>query len=309
VSFQLLIQTTVPLFSLILIGYLSRRFRVLEEGDERVFSNYLYWIGLPALLLIDIAEIEFTTETVRYVGVSMIPLVFMFTVVLLVGKITGLDGDILRLLLITSSFGNLGFFGVAFVDFAFNTIEAETLAALIVSSVNTVGFIVAFVLLESLGGSEKGIITKTIGNLSKNPLIISIIIGLGFNILFDMLPGVLSSFLHMIASSVSPVAIYMLGVSIYGKEMGDLRSAAIVSSIRLVVLPGLALLVSRFFELPLLETSIMVIMYGTPLALSMVILSKRYDFLNTKVSSVVMLSSLVSGVTLNIWLFILERLF
>lgn len=297
------------MFSLILVGYLSRRLRILVDGDERVFANYLYYIGLPALLLIDIAEIEFTTGTLRYVGISLIPLVLMFSTVLIVGWLLGLREDYLRVLLITSSFGNLGFFGVAFVNFAFNTIEAETLAALIVSSVNTVGFIVSFVLLESLGSSEEGLVWKTIKNLSVNPLIISILAGVCFNVVLQEVPKVISSFLHMVASSVSPLAIFMLGVSIFGKEFGDLVDALRISSIRLVVLPGIALLLSRFFQLSLLETSIMVIMYGTPLALSMVILSQRYSFEEKRVSSVVMVSSLVSGVTLNLWLLLVDSLF
>jgi predicted permease len=309
VSIQLFLQTTVPLFSLILVGYLSRRYGILEEGDERVFSNYLYYIGLPALLLIDISEIEFTSETIRYVGISMIPLTLMFILVSSIGLIADLNRDYLRFLLITSSFGNLGFFGLAFVNFAFNSLEAEKLAALVVSSVNTIGFIITFVLLESRDDSKNGIIIKTIGYLVRNPLVLSIITGLGLNVLIQDLPVVFSSFLHMIASSVSPVAIYMLGISICGKEFGNLGNSSLFSSIRLIFLPGIALIISRFFQLPFLETSIMVIMYGTPLALSMVILSKRYEFLEQRVSSVLVVSSLLSGITLNLWLLLLERIF
>ena len=118
---SLIIKTTVPLFSLIILGYLSRMRNFLRDGDERVFSSYLYYIGLPALLVIDLSEIVFDFETLEYMILNMIPLFLVVTIILIIGLLTRTERNLLFLNLIVASFGNLGFFGLAFVRFAFGS--------------------------------------------------------------------------------------------------------------------------------------------------------------------------------------------
>lgn len=305
---SLIIQTTVPLFSLIALGYISRMRNVLREGDQRVFANYLYYIGLPALLVIDLSEITFNGETLEYMILNLIPLFIVVAFIVIIGLATKMERNLLFLNVIVASFGNLGFFGIAFVRFAFGSLESERLAALSVSSVNIIGFIIALVLLEVISSDEprEVLFRKIVKSLSTNPLILSIILGVALSLLGIHIPGPISSGLHMIASSVAPIAIFMLGVSIYGKEYTNLGEAAIISSIRLVVLPVVAFYVSKIFQFSSLEASILVVMYGTPLALSMIILSQRYEFMERRVSSIILVSSLLAGLTMNLWLLIIE---
>jgi predicted permease len=305
---NLIIQTTVPLFSLIALGYLSRTRNILREDDERVFASYLYYIGLPALLVIDLSEIVFNLETLEYMLLNLIPLFVVFVFVLILGFITKMKRNLIFLYIIVTSFGNLGFFGIAFVRFAFESLEAERLAALSVSSINTLGFIITLVLLEITGSKEnrEDLLYKMVSSLSTNPLILSIVLGVALSIFRVQIPGPISSSLHMIGSSVAPIAIFMLGVSIYGKEYTNLGEAVVISSIRLVFLPLAAFYVSKIFQFSLLEASILVIMYGTPLALSMIILSQRYGFLEKRVTSIILVSSLLAGLTMNLWLLLIE---
>lgn len=230
--------------------------------------------------------------------------------VMILGFIGGVDRRRLFLYIIVTAFGNLGFFGLAFIRFAFNSLEAERYAALSVASINTLGFILSLILLEIASNKQKdnSLHRKIVSSLSTNPLILSIVVGVGFSLLGFNIPAPVSSGLHMIGGSVAPIAIFMLGVSIYGKEYSGLLEAGFISSIRLLILPFVALLVSRWFDLSLLQTSIVVVMYGTPLALSMVILSERYGFMEKQVSSIIMVSSLLSGLTMNLWLYVIDVL-
>ena len=184
------------------------------------------------------------------------------------------------------------------------------MAALSVSSINTLGFVITLVLLEitSEEGSREALFSRIISSLSTNPLILSIILGVILGILRLQIPGPISSGLHMIASSVAPIAIFMLGVSIYGKEYTNLGEAMITSSIRLLILPLVAFFVSKIFQFSTLASSILVVMYGSPLALSMIILSQRYGFMEKRISSIILVSSLLAGLTMNLWLLIIDVL-
>lgn len=307
---ELVLQTSLPLFSLIFFGYFARRQGFLKDGDERVFSSYLYYFGLPALLIVDLSEIEFNVDTFRFMALNLVPFFLVLGGVLLLSLILGVDRRRLFLFIIVTSFGNLGFFGLAFIRFAFNSLEAERYAALSVASINTLGFILSLILLEIASNNQKDVslLGKVFFSLSTNPLILSIVTGVGFSLLGFNLPSPVSSGLHMIGGSVAPIAIFMLGVSIYGKEYSGLVEAGLISSIRLLFLPFVALLVSKWFGLSLLQTSIIVVMYGTPLALSMVILSERYKFMEKQIASIIMVSSLISGLTMNLWLYVIDAI-
>jgi predicted permease len=304
---ELILRTFVPLFSLIFLGYFARHMEFLETGDERVFSSYLYYFGLPSLLVVDLSEIRFTSETLFYMGLNLVPFLLVVVVVYSLGLVLGLSKDKLFLLIIVTAFGNLGFFGLAFVRFAFMSLEAERLAALSVASINTLGFVVSVILLEIASSNQTSgdIVRKIFSQLSRNPLILSIITGVIISISGFEIPLPVSSALHMIGSSVAPIAIFMLGVSIYGREYTGLVEASLISSIRLLLLPAIALIVSQWFGLSVLQTSVVVVMYGSPLALSMVILSGRYGFMEKQISSIILVSSLLSGITMNLWLLLI----
>ena len=56
---DVLIETAVPILLLMITGFLSRKFGILKQGDERVLSAYIYFFALPALFIVDLAETIF----------------------------------------------------------------------------------------------------------------------------------------------------------------------------------------------------------------------------------------------------------
>jgi predicted permease len=73
----------------------------------------------------------------------------------------------------------------------------------------------------------------------------------------------------------------------------------------MLLLPVVALLITMFFDLPSVERSALVLMHGMPVAISMIILSERYDFYKETIASLILVSSLGAGVYLNLWLLLL----
>jgi len=46
-------------------------------------------------------------------------------------------------------------------------------------------------------------------------------------------------------------------------------------------------------------------MHGMPVAVSLIILSERYNFQKKAIASAILISSLASGLHLNLWIFVL----
>ena len=234
------------------------------------------------------------------------PLVVVFAVALPAYAVLRFDRGKLILLLTTSIFGSLGFFGLPFVSIALPDPGAERLSVLAVSSINTVAFILTVSMLETRGAkSGLGALRRLPLRLARNPLILSIIIGLGVSVARVAIPEPIADPLHMLGGSTTPVALFMLGAFLYGREYGSVNGALPFVLVRALVLPAVTLFVCRWFGLPSLDSAVLVLMYSTPLAVSMMVLSERYGFYPERIATVILLSSLTAGVYMNLWLIVL----
>jgi len=303
-----LIGTAVPILLLMVIGFLSRKFGILRQGDERVLSAYVYFFALPALFLIDLAETSFVAETLTFIFAGVIPIFVVVAVYGLLYAIFRFSKDTLYLLTLSTIFGSLAFFGIPFVTFAFPSEQTERLATLAAATIGIVAIAVSIAMLEfyRLRESSKLEGLKQVAvRLAKNPLIISIVVGILISVVGVEIPSPVSTFLHMMGGTTSAVAVFMLGAFLYGKKYENLTVAFGLSLLRIVFLPVVALATFALFRLPTMNQSLLVLMHAMPVAVSLSVLSERYDFYRETVASLTLISSVGAIVYLNIWLLIL----
>jgi len=303
-----LIGTAVPILLLMVIGFLSRKFGILRQGDERVLSAYVYFFALPALFLIDLAETSFVAETLTFIFAGVIPIFVVVAVYGLLYAIFRFSKDTLYLLTLSTIFGSLAFFGIPFVTFAFPSEQTERLATLAAATIGIVAIAVSIAMLEfyRLRESSKMEGLKQVAvRLAKNPLIISIVVGILISVVGVEIPSPVSTFLHMMGGTTSAVAVFMLGAFLYGKKYENLTVAFGLSLLRIVFLPVVALATFALFRLPTMNQSLLVLMHAMPVAVSLSVLSERYDFYRETVASLTLISSVGAIVYLNIWLLIL----
>jgi predicted permease len=97
----------------------------------------------------------------------------------------------------------------------------------------------------------------------------------------------------------------MLGVFLYGRKYTSLLLASKLSLIRIILFPCLAFLATRLLGLPDLESTILILMHGTPVAVSVIVLSERYDFFKETIASLTLVSSVGGGIFPTLLLFLL----
>jgi predicted permease len=302
------VRTIVPILLLIGIGFASKKFKILKPGDERVLSSYIYYFALPALLLVNIAETTFTTQTLTFMLAGILPVLVVLVLYLIIYAIFRFNKHVFYLVLLSTIFGSWGFYGVPFIMFAFPTSSAEHFAILALVSIAVVSFTIALTILElyKLGKTTLGKgLAFVARRLSRNPLILSI--AAGFIIAFTgiHLPTPVSTPLHMLGGTTATVAIFLLGVFLHGRRYTHIVTALKLSLLRIVLLPLIAIAVVQLFNLSDPERSIIVLMHGMPVALSMIVLSERYDFFRETVATLILISSVGAVVYLNVWLLIL----
>ncbi|MEM2914082.1 MAG: AEC family transporter [Candidatus Bathyarchaeia archaeon] len=303
---DIILRTVVPILFLIFLGYVSRKFGLLKHGDERVFSAYVYYFALPALFIVDLADVEFTFERLLFIFAGQAPILLAVAIYIFLYKVIKFSKETLYLLIISTIFGSLAFFGIPFVMLAFpNEVKLATLS---VASISIIAVPVSITILE-LHRMEKSSISESVRHvakkLSRNPLIISIILGFVLSLLKIKIPSPMAITLRMLGATTAAVAIFMLGVFFYGRKYAKIAAGFKLSLLRAMVLPTLALLTTLWLNLPSVERSIILVMHGSPVAVSNVILSERYNFYKETVASLILISSISAGVYLNLWLLLL----
>ena len=307
---DIVIRTTVPIFLLIALGFLSRKIGILKAGDERILSAYVYYFALPALFLVDLAGVNFTEENFRFILAGITPILIVLAVYIIAYLILKFSKETLYLLILNTVFGSLTFFGIPFLMFAFPTMESETLATLSAASISVVSVAVSITVLELYklreSATKKEGLKRVAKRLSKNPLIASILFGILLALSRLEIPQPIWTPLHMLGSTTSTVAIFMLGVFLYGRKYSNMAKAFKLSLLRTVLLPLIAVFIIMLLDVRGVARATLVIMHAVPVAISMIVLSERYDFHKETIASLILVSSLGAGLYLNLWLLLLQ---
>lgn len=302
------IRTIVPILLLMALGFFSRKFGILKSGDERVLNAYVYYFALPALFLVDLAEIDFTTENLTFALAGIIPVILIIAIYTILYLFFKFPKDTLYLLIPSTTFGSYAFFGIPFIIFAFPTVEALRLATLASATVSLISVTISITTLEffRLEKTTKFQGIKSVAKrLSKNPLIISIFLGVLMSLSNLEIPAPVSTSLHMLGSTTATVAVFLVGVFLYGRRYTKFARAFELSIFRIAFLPTLAFVVTVLFNLSSLKSTILVLMHAMPVAISMIVLSERYNFHKETIASLILISSIGAGFYLNLWLLLL----
>jgi predicted permease len=306
-EFDIVLSTLVPIFLLMGLGFISRKIGILKSGDERILSAYVYYFALPALFLVDLSKVVFNEENLRFVAIGIVPILAALAIYTIIYLAIRLSKDAFYLLVLSTVFGSLAFFGIPFIMFAFPS-EGEYLATLSASTISIISVPVSIAILESyrLGKAPvKEAVKIVAGKLSRNPLILSILAGIFLSLMRVKIPELILTPLSMLGSTTATVAIFMLGVFLYGRKYVNITEAFKLSLLRAVFLPAIAVGVTVLFDLPNISKATIIIMHGVPVAISMMILSERYNFYKETIASLILISSLTAGIYLNLWLLFL----
>ena len=292
---------------LIAAGYLSHRLGVLRTGDERVLNGFVYFFAFPAFLLLKLSGVEFDARTLRFLAAGAAPVGLLLTFLLGAKVVFRLRRDTFFFLSAGSVFGSLAFFGIPFIEVAMGEGEPVELAVAMIAAVAPLTVGLVLVLLE-LYGMEGIPVRRAVWDVSvrfsRNPLILSLLGGIALSVAGVQLPPFLRKALDLLGGAAAPVALFSLGVFLYGRRYRKLPFAFGMASLRLLLLPGLTLMLSLALGLDPLSREVAVLMNGTPVAVNMIVLSARYGFFPEEMAALILASSLGAIVTMNLWSFL-----
>lgn len=303
-------SVSTQIFLVILLGFLFRHVGVFKEGDERVFNAYVYYVALPAFIFLELNLLPLTDETLKIIAVVTLPIVSVLIIYWLIAKFLRFNKRLFVTLSLSTVFGSTAFFGIPYVTFSYPQKESLQLAALIASVSGIVGLTTVITLLElhSIPGLKIKRLLKIIFiRFKKNPLILSIAAGFLTNVLHLKVSGGIYKGLDMIGKSTAVIAIFMLGLFLYGRSYRKIWQGFLFSLPRMLLLPLLTYIFARFFGLTSTALAITVLLSAMPVALTMITITQKYNFEVDLFANLILVSTLSSLFYLNLLRFLIPR--
>ena len=306
------INVTMPIFLVMVIGYILKQIGMLNDNFVTVANKFNFKVTLPFMLCKDIAGVDIKAVfDIKYVLFCAIVSTICFWVVWGTAKLLVRDKTI-RGAFVQSSFrGSAAVMGLAFIQNIYGSSAMGPL--MIVSAVPLYNIFSVIVLTfeanDSTGIDKKAKIRQAGINICKNPIILSILAGLIVGLLGIQFPTLVNKTVSNVAQMATPLALITIGAGFEGrKALAKIAPTMASSMIKLVLQPLVFLPVAAWMGFSGEKMIAILIMLASPTTPSCYIMAKSMNNDEVLTASVIVTTTLMAAFTLTGWIFLLKTL-
>ena len=306
------INVTMPIFLVMVIGYILKQIRMLNDNFVTVANKFNFKVTLPFMLFKDIAGVDIKQVfDIKYVLFCAIVSTICFWVVWGTAKLLVRDKTI-RGAFVQSSFrGSAAVMGLAFIQ---NIYGASAMGPLMIVSAVPLYNIFSVIVLtfeanDNMGIDKKEKIKQAGINICKNPIILSILAGLIAALLGIHFPTLVDKTISNVAQMATPLALITIGAGFEGrKALAKIAPTMVASTIKLVLQPLVFLPVAVWMGFTGEKMIAILIMLASPTTPSCYIMAKSMNNDEVLTASVIVTTTLMAAFTLTGWIFLLKTL-
>ena len=298
-------NVVLPVFALILIGYVCGRAGKLGENASIELNRFVVWLALPAQLFNFAASSGWQTLwQPGFITAFFLSCLIVFVLVLVATYWKSKDLAAASFNGLSASYSNTGYMGIPLCALA---LGQDGLAPAIISTfIVFVMFALATVFIEVGILSNKKhheIVLSVVKSLCTNPLLIAPVAGLLWSstdlVLYDPLAQVIA----FLAAAATPCALVSIGLFLIQKEKSASQQAWGISIAKLIIQPLVAWLIAGpILGLSDLWVSAVVILAALPTGTGPFMLAQYYNADGRIISRVVLLTTVGSLLTLSLFL-------
>ncbi len=294
------VQTIMPIFMLILLGAAMRRWFGMREDFWPQLDRLVYYVFFPALLFSTLSR--FKVDLGAAAPLLMVGTLYMFS-----GFALGYAAKYLfhappKVFAATfqSAFRFNSYVGLAIAG---GLHGQEGLAAIGL----LMGFVVPLANVASVLMLARHSESHWLKEILLNPLIIATAGGIAFSFAGLSLPALLDTTLALLSQASLPMGLIAVGAGLrlHGlhSQPGTLWYGV---AVKLLVLPAIAWGLALAFGLSGVYFNIAVLLAALPVSTVAYVLAKRMDGDGDTIAAQVMLSTLLSALTLPLWLLLIN---
>lgn len=302
------IQTLLPVFAVIGLGYLLTERRFLTGGFLNELNRLVYWVCLPALILVSLDRARgLAGESLGIIGLYFGATFVVIALAFVMARVLRLERWKVGTFVQGSFRGNLAFIGIPILLYALRDLDEASVNRILAQAVFVFAptmilynLVSVIVLVGGHQGLGRTALPGTLKNLTTNPLILAGLSGLLLYLLPLDLPVVVGDTLQFIGRMAAPAALICVGGGMALTSMeGRYRSATYAACLKVFATPAVTYLLSLPFGLSDTSLLILMIFSATPTAVASYIMAKELHGDPAMASGAIVLSTLLSILSLS----------
>lgn len=311
-SFLYSLNATVPVFAVMVVGYFLKRIGLINEEFVAVADKFVFKVALPCMLFLDVWSTDILHNfDASYIGFCATVTLISILVIWGAAKLLLKDKSTVGAFVQASYRSSAAILGITFIQNIYGNSGMGPL--MIIGAVPLYNiFAVTILALESNDVSvrkEKGRMKRTLIQIIKNPILISILLGMAASLLSVKLPNMIEKSIDSIGRLASPLALIAIGAGFQGRQaLAKLRPAFTAAFIKLIGLAAVFLPVAVWAGFRDQKLLALIIMLGSPTTPTAYIMAKNMQGDEVLSSSVIVITTLLSSITLTIWIFVMRSL-
>ena len=302
------LNSTMPLFFVMVLGYLLRRSGFLKDDFVAMANKLVFYVALPVQLFRDLASLDVRAVfDGKYVLFCAVVTTLSILVIWALAKLFLKDKHIVGEFVQACYRSSAAILGAAFIQNIYGTSGMSGL--MILGSVPLYNiFAILILTLESPSRQQQEALgaklRRSVKSLLTNPILLGIAAGFAWSLLRLPMPTMVGKTLSSLASLTSPLALLAIGAGFQGrKALGYIRPTIVATVTKLMILPAIFLPIAVRLGFTDQKLVALLVMLGSVTTPSSFIMAKQMGHEGTLSGSVCAATTVFSALTLTFWVF------
>ncbi|GAB5449009.1 AEC family transporter [Gymnodinialimonas sp.] len=293
---------TLPFFALIALGFQACRTGFFTSEAAAYLTKFVFYFALSAMLFRFAANLSLSDIIDwQFVGAYLSACIVVYLIATAVAMARKRPVAEAAFEAQCAIIGNVGFLGIPMLVVLLG--EAAAGPVILVLSVDLIVFssLIVIIVTGSRDGRMSLGVLRTVGlGLLKNPMIVSITLGLAWSTTGLAVPGPVNEFLAILGAAATPGALFAIGASLADKSAERMSVAGWLTFCKLVLHPlAVAVAALWIFDVPDYDAAVMIAAASLPVAGNVYILAQHYGVAPQRVSATILISTALSILTVS----------
>jgi malonate transporter len=294
---------TLPFFALIGLGFWAGKTRFFTPEATAYLTKFVFYFALSAMVFRFAANLSFAEVfDARLIAGYLWATVCVYTIATMVAFLRRVNVEVAAVEAQCAAIGNVGFLGLPMLTLLLGPqAVGPVMLVLAVDLIVFSSLIVILITGARDGRMSLGILKTVAIGLVKNPMIVSIVLGLVWSSFSIPIPAPMNDFLAILGGAATPGALFAIGASLASKSAERVEVAVWLSFCKLVLHPAfVALAVLYLFPIDAYSAAVVISAAALPVAGNIYILAQHYGVAPHRVSAAILFSTAASIVTVSL---------
>lgn len=296
-SLYIALDTVLPLFLMMALGYIIRLCGLLNDASARQVNKTIFTVFLPLLVFVNVYDSPISNFSGSLMFFAIAGVLVEFLVGLVLVLLTEQENARRGVMLQGMFRSNFVLYGIPICTALFGSAAAGT-ASVLIAVIIPLFNVLAVLALEMFNG-QKPNLWHVIRGIVTNPLILASAAGLACGWFHFTLPDVIYRTASTLGGIATPLAFVVLGASLSFSETGQrARPLLFTLAVKLLIFPLAALGTAILMGYRGAELAVLLTLFASPIAVSSFTMAQQMGGDDQLAGQLVIFSSLLSIGTL-----------